>query len=149
MQPVRKAAERSGPEMHIRIGLPIALFVSGMALIAASVATGEARVSLLLVFPVFSGSGGLFFLGTFMIVLSFVVGFLLLMFGHLELGRLQLERDEPALAVESAKKTRYGGLVLVGPLPIAFGSDRDIAVLMLVLGIVLAIVLLGLLAVLG
>jgi uncharacterized protein (TIGR00304 family) len=47
------------------------------------------------------------------------------------------------------KKTQYGGVVLVGPLPIAFGSDRKIAVIMLVLGIAMAIALISVLLMLG
>ena len=37
--------------------LPLVLFVSGLGLVAASIATGEAELSLLVVFPVVSGSG--------------------------------------------------------------------------------------------
>lgn len=132
--------------MHPRIVVPIALFVSGIALIAAAVATGEAEVSLFLIFPVFSGSSGLFLLGTLLIVLSFVAGFIMLMFGQLEFNRLQIESSTPVGLPGQRKKTKYGGVVLIGPVPIAFGSDRNLAVLMLILGIVLAIVFLGILA---
>ncbi len=132
--------------MNPRLLVPILLFAAGVALIGTAVAQGEAEVSLLLVFPVFSGSSGMFVLGTVLILLSFVVGFALLAMGQVEAARLDgkglssLGRGE-----DDSRSTRYGGVVLVGPVPIAFGSDQKMALAMLVLGIVLAIVLLGVL----
>ena len=132
--------------MHPRLLVPILLFAAGVTLIGTAVAAGEAEVSLLLVFPVFSGSSGMFVLGTVLILLSFVVGFALLAMGQVEAARLDgrglssLDRGE-----DDSRSTRYGGVVLVGPVPIAFGSDQKMALAMLVLGIVLAIVLLGVL----
>ena len=60
--------------LHYRTMVPIGLFVAGVVCIAASVLTGEAEVSLFLIFPVFSGVSGLFLLGTLLIVLSFIAG---------------------------------------------------------------------------
>ena len=132
--------------MNARVIVPVAIFVVGIALIAAAVATGEAEVSLLLVFPVISGSSGLFVLGTVMILLSFVVGFALMAMGQLEVSRADIGRIGAASRPSSkAGETRYGGVVLIGPVPIAFGSDQRMALIMLVVGIVIAIVALGLL----
>ncbi len=137
--------------MRHRIWIPIAMFGAGLALIASAVATGEAEVSLLLIFPIFSGSSGFFLLGTLLIVLSFMVGFLMLVMGQLE---VQASSVWPQMNAEPREETRpvkrdYGGVVMIGPVPIAFGSSRTMAVLMLVLGIVLAIILLGILAALA
>lgn len=126
------------------VWLPVLIFVAGVACIAAAVANGEAEVSLLLVFPVISGSSGLFFLGTILMVLSFFVGFAMLAMGHAELGRLQGDSSQAAESPGAQKETRYGGVVLIGPVPIAFGSDRSIAVIMLVVGVAVALVVLGL-----
>jgi uncharacterized protein (TIGR00304 family) len=132
--------------MNARVIVPVAIFVVGIALIAAAVATGEAEVSLLLVFPVISGSSGLFVLGTVMILLSFVVGFALMAMGQLEVSRADIGRIGAASRPSAkAGETRYGGVVLIGPVPIAFGSDQRMALIMLVVGIVIAIVALGLL----
>lgn len=127
--------------------MPIALFVAGILCIAAAVLSGEAEVSLFLIFPVFSGSSGLFLLGIALIVFSFISGFLLLMMGQVELAS-ETAYPEFAGGVSSTEKARprYGGVVLLGPVPIAFGSDKSIALAMLVVGIVLAIVAVILLA---
>jgi len=127
------------------------MFLGGLVLIAYAVATGEAEVSLFLIFPVFSGSSGLFLLGTLLMVMSFIVGFAMLAMGQVELQAAQAlswKTDEPQTRAEAPKK-EFGGVVLIGPLPIAFGSSRAMALFMLVLGIVVAIVLLGILAALA
>lgn len=137
--------------MRQRIWIPVSMFAAGLALIISAVATGEAEVSLFLIFPVFSGSSAPFLLGTVLIVLSFIVGFLMLAMGQLELqttGTWPQTTRGPGAGQEPVKK-EYGGVVLIGPVPIAFGSSRSIALFMLVLGIVVAIVLLGILAALA
>jgi uncharacterized protein (TIGR00304 family) len=144
-----RLGRRVGIGLHLRTFAPIGLFVAGVACIAASVLAGDAEVSLLLIFPVFSGSSGLFVLGTVLIVFSFVVGFIFLMMGQVELASPGLARLGEYPGQDPGRgDTKYGGVVLVGPLPIAFGSDRKIALAMLVLGIVLAIVALVVLALL-
>ncbi|OGS42145.1 MAG: hypothetical protein A3K67_01110 [Euryarchaeota archaeon RBG_16_62_10] len=135
--------------MTPRMLVPIALFVAGVSLIVVAVATGEAEVSLFLIFPVFSGSSGIFLLGTLLIVFSFIVGLSLMMMGQAGLARGALEPLPTAKEIEAGAGTRYGGVVLVGPVPIAFGSDKNLAVFMLVLGIALAIVFLGILVLLA
>jgi len=130
-----------------RAVVPVALFVGGVTCIAASVLSGEADVSLFLVFPVFSGSSGLFLLGIALIVFSFLAGFMFLMMGQAALAAQDAYVPESGRVGERAKAdTKYGGVVLLGPVPIAFGSDKVMALTMLVIGIVFALVALLLLA---
>lgn len=134
---------RAGIMLHHRTMVPVGLFITGVACIAGAVLTGQGDVSLFLVFPVFSGSSGLFLLGTVLIISSFVTGFMFLMMGQVELAGADLgQTSEEAGQVRGSTGRRYGGVVLIGPVPIAFGSDKNIALAMLVLGIVLAIALL-------
>ncbi len=124
--------------MRLRIWLPIAMFIAGLLVIGYSVATGEADVSLVVIFPVFSGSSGLFLLGIILVIASFFVGFVML------IGVAQEPQVESTVTTgkeQSRKKTAsYGGLVLIGPIPIAFGSDKNIAIIMLIVGVILAAV---------
>lgn len=130
--------------LHLRTLAPVGLFVAGVACIAGSVLSGETEVSLLLIFPVFSGSSALFLLGTSFIVLSFIVGFLALMMGQAELaGAGPGSRGGASVEGTARVEKKYGGVVLLGPVPIAFGSDKGIALAMLAVGVVvLALVLL-------
>ncbi|MCJ2533406.1 MAG: DUF131 domain-containing protein [Candidatus Thermoplasmatota archaeon] len=119
-----------------------------MCLIAASVATGEAALSLVVIIPVISGTGGVFLLGMLLIVTGLVLGFALVVMGqtgwedHQEPERT----DESGLhqARREKREARYGGMVLIGPVPIAFGSNMRIAIAMLVVGIIIAVVTLAL-----
>jgi len=124
------------------------LFLGGMCLIAVSVATGEADISLVVIIPVISGTGGIFILGMLLIVAGMVLGFALVALGQTEWASYQkpARADENGLhhAKGEKRETRYGGVVLIGPVPIAFGSNKKIAVTMLVVGIVIAVVTLAL-----
>lgn len=126
--------------MRTRMWLPIALFLAGVFTIAYAVATGEAEVSLVIIFPVFSGSSGLFLIGILLLVASFFVGFALL---ALPQSATPEEEATNSIARPPKTKSQYGGVVLIGPIPIAFGSDRSIAMLMLVIGIILAVIFIG------
>ena len=128
--------------------LPGILFFGGIFLIAVSVATGEADLSLVVVFPVISGTGGVFLLGMLLTVAGLLLGFALMVIGKTEWA----DHQEPARTGESGlhhargekREVRYGGVVLIGPIPIAFGSNMRMAVTMLVVGIIIAIVILAL-----
>lgn len=136
--------------MRASLLAPLAVLAAGIAMIVAAVAAGEADVSLLLIFPVISGSGWLFAAGTLLVILSFVLGLILLARGYEgpEIGPETMLTGTMARE-PTQKQTKYGGVVLIGPIPIAFGSDKKTATLMLVIGVVLAVVLLGLLILLA
>jgi uncharacterized protein (TIGR00304 family) len=131
--------------MQSRLWLPVVLFVGGIGMIVASVASGEADVSLVVVFPVVSGSGGLFLLGTVFVVVGMLLGVALMTMGQLEMAEYQrvISGGKREFERPTEKRTKYGGVVLVGPVPIAFGSDLRTAIIMLIAGIVIAIVALA------
>jgi uncharacterized protein (TIGR00304 family) len=122
---------------------PAAFFACGVALIAAAVATGEADVSLVVIFPLFSGSGWMFISGVLLMIAGFVT-FFFAMFSAAARGVPDTEPRTEVGLPGRRPETRYGGVVLIGPVPIAFGSDRKTAMTMLVIGVVLAAVFIGL-----
>jgi len=124
--------------------IPIALFIGGLCVIFAAVASGQAEVSFLLVIPVFTGSSMVFLLGTGLILLSFVVGFMMLASGQAEFEQMTGAGTRATPSTRTERKTSFGGVVLLGPIPIAFGSDKKMAIIMLVVGVAIAILLLGL-----
>lgn len=125
--------------MRIRSWMPTLVMVIGICLIAGAVTTGEAEVSLFLVFPVISGTGWMFLAGVLMIVVSFILWFVAVGAGW----RDSLEEHETRPRAD--RKPSYGGVILIGPIPVVFGSNRRIALIMLMLGVVLAVVVLALL----
>ena len=122
--------------------LGISLLIVGGALIGASVAIGEGKVSLIVVVPVFWASGALGFLGIGALFLGFAV---LLFFGPwFQIVPSETPSastpppGEPDTTGAKSASPRYGGLIVVGPFPVAFGTDRQLTMWMLVIGIVIA-----------
>ncbi|MBU1158310.1 MAG: DUF131 domain-containing protein [Candidatus Thermoplasmatota archaeon] len=126
-----------GATVRTSIMIPVLMFVAGLAIIGIAVASGEGEVSLVLIFPVFSGSSGLFMLGTALIVLSFMTGFFVMVRSQIDTVQAG---DYPARkGISRPAETKYGGVVMVGPVPIAFGSDKKTAFAMFVIGVILAV----------
>lgn len=126
--------------------LAIGLLAVGSALLARGLLTEGGQVALVLIFPVFALQGPLSTVGAVLIFLSVLLGFLsLASFGPPHLGEAVPGRVGP-LPEEGrtgeTRRRRFGGILLLGPVPIVFGSDAKITVTMLILAIVLTVVLL-------
>lgn len=87
-------------------------------------------------------------MGVLITVAGLLLGFALMAIGQAEWTDRQEStgtgESGPHHAGGEKRETRYGGVVLIGPVPIAFGSDRRLAIAMLVVGIIIAIVTLAL-----
>ncbi len=117
--------------------IPVLMFVTGLVIMGIAVASGEGEVSLVLIFPVFSGSSAMFMLGTALIVLGFMTGFFMMVRNQMDTIRAG---DYPAEdGISRPAETKYGGVVMIGPIPIAFGSDKKTAFAMFVIGVILAV----------
>ena len=130
--------------MKGRMWIPLWVFLAGVACIVVAAATGEAEVQLFIIFPLISGTSWLFILGIVLIVASFILGFVL--------AASAISEEQPPAQGPSphgpaegrtTRSSRYGGVVLIGPVPIVFGSDRTMALIMLVLAVVVIAVVLA------
>ena len=133
--------------MKGRMWVPVGVFLAGVACIVVAAATGEAEVQLFIIFPLISGTSWLFVLGVVLIAASFILGFVV--------AASAMQADEQAsphaplvqqpgeVVGAPQKKSRYGGVVLIGPVPIVFGSDRNMALIMLALAIALIVLVLA------
>jgi uncharacterized membrane protein len=99
----------------------VAFLVAGAALVVDAVATGHASLALLLIIPVITGGSLGFLLG----VLGLFLGILTLPFVFAD------EEDEPGPESSPSASTsggspapshEGGGVVLIGPIPLFFGS---------------------------
>ncbi|MGP8158302.1 MAG: TIGR00304 family membrane protein [Thermoplasmata archaeon] len=101
----------------------VAALAAGVVLVAVSVVEGGASVVLFVFVPVVSGSSLTFLLG----VALLVVGFLSLPFALAE----DWNEAPPALPSNGAAPPEgqggVGGVVLIGPIPIVFGSWKGIS----------------------
>lgn len=113
--------------------LSLLLFLAGVACIIAGIATGQGEVGIFIIFPFVAGSGWLLLLGVMLLFLSLLA---LLFTGvpreegiQVPLGRYR----------DGQTEKKMGGLILIGPLPIVIASDRTLALVLLLLGVVLAV----------
>jgi uncharacterized protein (TIGR00304 family) len=103
--------------------LAFASFLAGLGLIAYAIGAGSAQLSLLLVFPVVSGSSLPFLLGVLLTFLG-LVGLM----ASLSVGARYVPEDAEATEGSApgtpAGSGAAGGVVLLGPVPIFFGAAK-------------------------
>jgi len=132
--------------VHVPWAVAAVLWFVGVTLVVVSVVQGGATVSLVLIIPVVSGSSATFVAGVALVIAGFVA--LLFAFsGTWPSEEAPLGPD--AHGTSSGKASGgAGGFVLIGPVPILFGSWRGISrrdrwLLALVGAVVLIVVLLA------
>lgn len=105
------------------------MIVTGLLMIVVAALTGEVEFALFLIFPIIYGTGIL------------AIGGILLIFGGILLTFFSVLPGVPGVGeTADGGRVRGGGVVLVGPVPIVFGSDWNMALLAIVLTIVLVVV---------
>jgi len=131
-------------QMRSLTAISVIAIASGFAMLALSVAAGDAEVGLFVIFPYVAAHGavsalgvGLIFLGTLLFFISIASSIASCR------GKATIEKTEGA-APEARKERKIGGVVLIGPVPIIFGSDRDMARSMIVFAVILAILMIAL-----
>lgn len=99
----------------------LAALVAGAVLVGVAVLRGGASAALIVIFPVVYGGSVGFLVG----VLLIVVGLILLPLGWARLP----EDDGESAAVSTAgpPEQAAGGVLLIGPVPILFGSARNLS----------------------
>ncbi len=117
---------KSGRQLGL---LALTCLVSGIIMLVYGVLVGDADFYLFLIFPVVKTSSPIPVLG---IVLAFL-GFVLFFMNFFTSGPVKMRRAGDAAA------SRSHGVILIGPVPIIFGSDRALLP-WVILGIVLTII---------
>jgi uncharacterized protein (TIGR00304 family) len=117
--------------------LNLICFILGIVFFALGVLYGDVETGFIVVFPFLSGTGIFAFLGfifIFIAIILFIFGFV----KSVESTYLQYEEDE----YSPRKKTiiKGGGVVLVGPIPIVFGSNWKIALILMLVAIIIILV---------
>ncbi|RLF52007.1 MAG: hypothetical protein DRN24_03965 [Thermoplasmata archaeon] len=121
--------------------LSLICFIGAVVFLFFGFLNGDVKVGVFIVFPFITGSGVYSFFGTillFLMFLFFILGFIksvnILNSEHF------LDNDE-ILSVTPEKKTSFkgGGVILIGPIPIVFGSNWKIVVFLMIIAILLMI----------
>ncbi|NPA74580.1 MAG: DUF131 domain-containing protein [Euryarchaeota archaeon] len=133
--------------MRNLLALSAILFISGIAIIIISALSGNGGFALVLIFPVFYTSGPLGALGMLMILAGIFL-FFLAPFAGTEMHPPSTPPPEPHHTTEK-KKVNYGGVILIGPIPIVFGSDREHTMYAVIAAIILLMAIAGIILFMG
>lgn len=114
--------------------LSLICFILGIAFFAIGFYSGEIQGGVFVVFPFIAGSGIYALAGFILIFLAM----LLFIFGFAD----NIKTEETYNPSEPTKKSsvKGGGVVLIGPIPIVFGSSWKIAIVLMILAIILILV---------
>ncbi|MDD1769262.1 MAG: DUF131 domain-containing protein [Methanomassiliicoccales archaeon] len=117
------------------------MIATGIVISIVSIAQGQMRVALFLIFPVFYAEGILPAIGIALLFMGMVALFLAF-FASVANGRVRPDQDNRSFdgigtGDEGKPKVKAGGVVLIGPVPIIFGSDWRMAVTAIILAILL------------
>ncbi len=108
----------------------------GAGILLYAIFSGEAHVALLLIFPVVYGSGFYSLVGILLIMLGIFLLFLS-PFESLEREAMVYPEESENEYVENKEKTKFGGVILIGPIPIVFGSDRNMLRISIFIGLLM------------
>jgi len=111
-------------------------------MIVLSVIVGESQFGLFIIFPFVIGSGPIAAVGAILLFLAVLLAFISF---TTRLPRSEEFQATPAQETVSGSEKRYGGVVMIGPVPIAFGSDSKIARIMMLIGIIIFIAIVAVL----
>lgn len=127
--------------------IAILFIICGIALLGYSTTTGEGSAGVFFIIPYFHGSGLTAFLGMMCIMGAMLFGFLGFasqMEGPAAPEDQTPRRQEPGQQPPGTKprpSVKTGGVVLIGPIPIIFGSDPKLAVVLAILAIVMIVMM--------
>jgi uncharacterized protein (TIGR00304 family) len=119
------------------------LIICGIALLGYSVSTGEGGAGVFFIIPVFYGSGIYSFLGVLCIMVGLFLAFVGIAAQMKEMeGYEEPSGTQPSRTTEPKpqKSIKGGGVVLIGPIPIIFGSDAKTAMALVLMAIVLIVI---------
>jgi uncharacterized protein (TIGR00304 family) len=109
--------------------LPLLLFIGGLAFLITGILRGEGEAGVFFIFPFVRGEGLLSVTGILLIVASTF----LTAFGGISMHESGNSAG-PASRGAGLKKTRYGGLVFIGPIPVVVADSPVLAKILLAVG---------------
>ena len=110
--------------MSIRL-LSHSLIVAGVILLFISILTGNTKFGIFIIFPFIYGYGLLSALSFLLIMIGIFLWFI----PPYEAHTMHATEDLKFENVKSEK--HFGGVILIGPIPIIFGSDKNMALVSL------------------
>jgi uncharacterized protein (TIGR00304 family) len=99
--------------------------------------SGEVETGFFIIFPFISGSGIYAFLGFILIVIAIF----LFMFSFASFNKIdEFQNDNYELKPKKKTSIKGGGIILIGPIPIVFGSNWKIAAFLMIIALIIILV---------
>jgi uncharacterized protein (TIGR00304 family) len=127
--------------MNRNLVLALVLGIIGIMILGYSVSEGESSAGIFLFIPVFYGSGLFAFIGVLCIMGAMILGFV----GFAErMGSREGYESQPSRSPQSTghkpkSGIKGGGVVLIGPIPIIFGSDPKTTVVLVIFALIIMV----------
>lgn len=112
------------------------MITSSALLLICSAISGDLEFKLIFIIPVIAGSGLLPALGGILLFFGMMSLFLSFMISHDAPNDGVRVRDIEPWQTEKERERWFGGVILIGPFPIVLGSDRGIALWVVVIAII-------------
>jgi uncharacterized protein (TIGR00304 family) len=106
----------------------------GVFLFVYGILTQDSRLYLVVVFPVIETASPIAMIGLVLIFLSGALYLMAKMRGTASAGRIR----------PTGNKTKVGGVLFIGPIPIVLSNDKNMGILLTVLSIVMVIIIIAL-----
>ena len=121
--------------------IPMSLFLLGLFFLGYGIIIGEVTIGLAVFIP-FIMSNGLFgFLGIICLILSMLsLFFIIPMISQNQIYQTFQTNHTIERAESSSKKSKIGGVIFLGPIPIVFGSNKKITRSMILVSIIILII---------
>jgi uncharacterized protein (TIGR00304 family) len=120
--------------------LPISLFLLGVFFLGYGLFIEEVTIGLAVFIPFIISNGVFGFLGIICLFLSMIsLFFILTQLSSIPYSNQSQQRDK---GEHSSKKSKIGGVIFLGPIPIVFGSDKKITQSMILVSIIISIIIL-------
>jgi uncharacterized protein (TIGR00304 family) len=109
-------------------------FITGIIFFIIGFLLGDVKAGFFIVFPFFAGSGIYSFAGFILIFLAFI-------FFIFSFPMTSIDKEFSENLSKNKKTTlKGGGVILLGPIPIVFGSSWKITIALMIIAIILIIV---------
>ena len=116
--------------------IALACGIIGILLLVYGILTQEIQTGIVFVFPFLIGTGMYAAIG----IVALFAAFLLFSYGWMLTASSQIEENQD---ITTNKKWHTGGLILIGPIPIIWGSHWKITLLIVILAIILMSIIVG------
>lgn len=127
--------------MNRNKALGTVLLIFAVFFLILSVKEGEGKGGVVVIFPFFYGTGIFALFGVLCLMFGIVLFTISFFESSLKIEESDLKNEEYPFEriTKTDKKIKGGGLILIGPIPIIFGSDTKTTVIVVIVALIITV----------